>query len=371
MNLSFWENRYINDADICIIGAGLVGMISAIELRRKYPKAKIVIAERGSIGSGASTKNAGFACFGSVGEIRDDIAHRSEEECIALISKRWNGLQRLRSLFKHASDIGLEFHGSYEVFTHEEEDLAKQLSSELEYYNALVKKAIGEEEVFTQRKNIFGFKVCNETIYNRLEGQLDVTKLIRSLHKICQEKDITIVHGFALSSYEEGSRIRLDFDHGLSLMTEQLVFATNAFTKQFFPQLDIVPYRNQLIMTEEIPNLSWKGTFHFKGGLGYFRNVGNRVLLGGRRDIDMENENTIDFGLTSPIQEHLESFMYETLGIDPDISIAHRWSGILAHGKSKSPIIKSISDRVHCAVRLGGMGIAIASNTAKELSELL
>jgi hypothetical protein len=43
---------------------------------------------------GASTKNAGFACFG-ISEIIDDLKSHSEEEVYQLVTKRLEGL-RLR-----------------------------------------------------------------------------------------------------------------------------------------------------------------------------------------------------------------------------------------------------------------------------------
>ena len=64
---SFWEREvFFKDQDIIIVGSGLVGLLSALELRNKFPRRKILILERGALPSGASTKNAGFACFGSL-----------------------------------------------------------------------------------------------------------------------------------------------------------------------------------------------------------------------------------------------------------------------------------------------------------------
>jgi hypothetical protein len=41
---------------------------------------------------GASTKNAGFACFGSISEIIDDLKSHSEGG-FQLVTKRWEGLR--------------------------------------------------------------------------------------------------------------------------------------------------------------------------------------------------------------------------------------------------------------------------------------
>jgi len=61
-----------------------------------HPKASILILEKGVLPQGASTKNAGFACFGSLSEILGDLQSHTEEEVLTLIEKRWNGLQLLR-----------------------------------------------------------------------------------------------------------------------------------------------------------------------------------------------------------------------------------------------------------------------------------
>jgi hypothetical protein len=54
---------------------------------------------------GASTKNAGFACFGSISEIIDDLKSHSEE-VYQLVTKRLEGLRLLR---KRLGDEAIDF----------------------------------------------------------------------------------------------------------------------------------------------------------------------------------------------------------------------------------------------------------------------
>jgi hypothetical protein len=63
---------------------------------------------------GASTKNAGFACFGSISEIIDDLKSHSEE-VYQLVTKRLEGLRLLR---KRLGDEAIDFkpYGGYELF---------------------------------------------------------------------------------------------------------------------------------------------------------------------------------------------------------------------------------------------------------------
>ena len=95
-------------------------------------------------------------------------------------------------------------------------------------------------------------------------------------------------------------------------------------------------------------------------GFYYFRNLGNRILLGGARNQDFATEETTDFDTTEFLQNHLEQFLKAVILPYQDFKIAMRWSGIMAMGNEKTPIVKQISERQFCAVRLSGMGVALA-----------
>ena len=116
MQLSYWEYKsWFSNVDFTVIGSGIVGINCAIRLKQKYPKSNILILEKGSLPQGASTKNAGFACFGSASEILSDLKHHSLEEVVTLVDKRWHGIQRLRGLLGDGA-IDFQMHGSHELF---------------------------------------------------------------------------------------------------------------------------------------------------------------------------------------------------------------------------------------------------------------
>ena len=99
MKFSYWENKtWLSNIDFVIVGSGIVGLNCALELRLKHPKSKIVVLEKGLVPYGASTRNAGFACFGSLTEILSDLDSHSSLEVYELIKKRVSGLRRLRNL---------------------------------------------------------------------------------------------------------------------------------------------------------------------------------------------------------------------------------------------------------------------------------
>ena len=87
-----------------------------------------------------------------------------------------------------------------------------------------------------------------------------------------------------------------------------LIDPTNGFAKQLLKE-DIEPARAQVLITKPIPNLKIKGTFHYQMGYYYFRNINNRILFGGGRNLDFKGENTTSFENTELIKKDLQETM--------------------------------------------------------------
>lgn len=116
MNLSYWEIKsWLSNIDYVIVGSGIVGLNCAIELKRRFPKSNILVLEKGMLPQGASTKNAGFACFGSLSEIINDLKSHSEDEVFQLVKKRIEGLALLRETLGDAK-LNYQQFGGYELY---------------------------------------------------------------------------------------------------------------------------------------------------------------------------------------------------------------------------------------------------------------
>ena len=151
--LSYWERKtYFEEVDFLIIGAGIVGFSTAIELKNKYPDAKILILERGYLPSGASSKNAGFACFGSVTELLDDLTKMDESKVWETVANRWNGLQNLKQLIGE-KNLELESNGSWDLIMPDEINSISEINSKLPYLNAKIEEITGEKNVYQEDKN--------------------------------------------------------------------------------------------------------------------------------------------------------------------------------------------------------------------------
>ena len=369
MNLSYWEYKtWFSDIDFAIIGSGIVGLSCALSLRKKYPQSKIVVFEKGILPSGASTKNAGFACYGSISEILEDLKTHSEEEVISLVKNRVNGLQLLRNNLGDAQLNYQEF-GGFELFTLEDKLLFDECYYKLKYINQLLQEVF-DENIFTIEENKFGFtNVLPKLIYSKFEGQIDTGKMMLGLLKKASEENILIINSAEITSFsDEENKVTFQVNRSEELSAKHLFIATNGFAKQLLLE-DVKPARAQVLVTKPIDNLKVKGTFHLDKGYYYFRNIENRILLGGGRNLDFSAEETSQMGLTELVQNKLEELLSTTILPNTPFEIDTRWSGIMGVGSQKKPIVKQISPHVYCGVRLGGMGVAIGSSIGLQLSD--
>jgi len=370
-NLSYWEkDSFLRRADFTVIGSGIVGINAALKWKEKYPKSRVVVIERGSLPSGASTKNAGFACFGSLSELVEDLEQYGEQEVFALVAKRWEGLKCLRTKLGD-SLIDYEENGGYELFLEDSKDAA-HLKKYIPFLNDRIASTIGQQAVFSIVENTttFGFRKNTQLIRNRVEGQLHPGKMMQAFLQLARAKGIILLTGATVQNWKEDSTgVFIETDL-LELKTKKLLVATNGFTTQLLPEIELQPARNQVIVTQPIPNLSFKGCFHHDRGYYYFRNIGNRILLGGARNLAPIAETTAEFGESSIIQQGLLKFLSEVILPNQEVEIDQKWSGILGVGTTKTPIVKRISEHVGIAVRLGGMGVAIGTLIGEEGAEL-
>ena len=370
MSFSYWEHKtWLSNIDYTVIGSGITGLSCALQLRRKYPEAKILVLERGMLPNGASTKNAGFACFGSLSEIIDDLQTHTEQEVIDLVSRRTEGLQLLRSTLGDQA-IKYEQYGGYELFLEEDASLFEACNSKLEYINELL-KPVFNEDVFSIAKDTFGFKkVVQNYIFNKFEGQIDTGAMMQSLLHKAYAENIQILNSCEVEQfYDQGKNVIVKTKN-FEFTTAKIFIATNGFATKLGID-EVKPARAQVIITTPIEDLHIKGTFHLDKGYYYFRNIDNRILFGGGRNLDFKAEETTEMNQTSLIQNKLEEILKEVILPDRKFEIDHRWSGIMGVGVQKKPIVKQLSNNVYCGVRLGGMGVAIGSLVGKELADKL
>ena len=367
-NYSIWEKKsFLSPADYLVVGGGITGISTAYHIKNRQPKARVKVMDRSPFPGGASTKNAGFACIGSPSELLDDLKTSTSDEVFSLVERRWKGLQLLRNLLGD-ENIGYEPLASHELFLEKDLPMYQRCLENLEEFNPTMQQITSLErsfEVTAPETQSWSFSGYPRALRCSAEGQLDTGKMMHSWLSLAKAAGVEFLFGMVALEIKKGQLVT---NYG-PMEFGKLLLCTNGLTQKLLPELEVQPARAQVLLTAPIDGLRFHGPFHYDRGYFYFRNLGNRVLFGGGRQMDFEGETTTEETTSELIQHTLEKHLREHILPGQTFEIEHRWAGIMGVGVKKQPMLKPINERMWCAVRLGGMGVALGSLLGKELSE--
>ncbi len=370
--LSFWEKNSLLRYDVIIVGSGILGLSTACEIKERYPEKNILVLERGILPTGASTKNAGFLCFGSITEILADFNLKGEKETLSLVEKRWKGINYLKERLAE-NKIGYLSYGGYDLLDTPHSPAVK----EIDRVNALLKQVFDNDvfQISDSKIKEFGFnrELVSHMVYSPFEAQIDTGEMMKTLLKYAQFLGIQIINGAEVKEVSDG-KVYLwhsSMNESICFKAEKILICANAFVNKLLPELDVKPGRGHVIITNPITGLKFKGIFHFNQGYYYFRNYGERVIFGGGRNLDFEAEESFDFGFNETILNDLKDKLDNMILPGTEYVIEDKWTGIMGFTKNKLPEILNIDKNTIAAVSCNGMGIALSSYIARELTDSL
>lgn len=252
-SFSFWETQtYFTNIDLIVIGSGIVGLNAAISYHEKYPKSKILVLDRGILPLGASTKNAGFACFGSVSELQADLKNTSEDSVWKTVEMRIKGLELLRNRLSDKQINYKEF-GGFELF--DNKNSFEKCVESIDEFNHKIKSFVGYKNTYSIASNHikhFQFKNVKGLILNRKEGQIDTGMMISNLIKLANSKGIIILNSIAVNAINDlRSGVALSTSIG-DLRAKHIIVATNAFANELLKIDDLKPARAQVLITKPL-----------------------------------------------------------------------------------------------------------------------
>jgi gamma-glutamylputrescine oxidase len=370
--LSFWEKNSFLNYDCIIVGSGILGLSTACELKERYPEKEILVLERGILPTGASTKNAGFLCFGSLTEILADIKLKGEDNAIALVEKRWKGINMLKQRIDE-NKMGYLNYGGYELIDEKFFDALDKM----DHVNDLLKDIFREPafEIRDEKISEFGFSrdFVKRMAYSRYESQVDTGQMMKTLLKYAQFLGVQVVNGCDVDEVG-GNTISVRhsvLNEDITFTADQIIICANAFAQKLIPEMNVRPGRGQVIITKPVDNLKFKGIFHIEEGYYYFRNYGRRVIFGGGRNLDFASEETGEFLKNEAIIAELISKLDNMILPGTAYEIEDSWAGIMGFTEDKLPKIQKIEDNITAAISCNGMGVALSSFIAREIVDTL
>lgn len=355
---SFWETRgWLDGLDAVVVGGGLVGTSAALRLHARHPSWRIAVLDRSSLG-GATTRNAGFACFGSPSELLEDWRTLGPEATVNLVRMRWQGLRLLRETWGDEA-LGYRPSGSVEAFTNPE--MFESCAQALPEMNEALEDVFGEKP-FRLLASHPGLRELAGATGSPLEGDLDTGRLARVLQSALEKAQIPRLAGLSVQNLSSSNGLwSLETNLGV-LHAPRVVVATNAWAATLL-DVDVAPVDNHVLVSHPLPDLALRHTVHHDRGYVYAREIDGRVLIGGGRHWNCVNEDERAAKLTDWARRHIEGAA--------SFEVAHRWVGQLGIGANRHPVVQTVAPGLVAGVRMGGMGVAIGTHVGQQLADLL
>lgn len=390
---SYWEQTtFLRSPDVAIIGAGLTGLQAALAIKEQAPATDVLVIERAPIPRGASTRNAGFACFGAPTELLADLDAYGEASMVETVRERYAGVRSLEENFAHRG-IDWEKNGGFEVV--DDASTAEMVRRRLPRLNALLEGVTGLAETWSEvdKSDFAGNQLRPAAtppallLRTPLEAQLHPGKLVTLLLDDCHRAgvrflfgcDVDEIRGAAAGDVLSPSKhaVQITGAGWGTLTAGRALITVNAFARKLLPAdfpEQIRPVRNQVLLSKPLTDFPLRGCFHYHEGYVYFRNVGNdRLLIGGARHKAGAASETDQFGPNGIpeafLLEKLNQWFPERTWADADFPV--RWSGIIAQGDGKTPVLRFAAPGILVAGRLAGMGVALSAALARRAADKL
>ena len=338
--------------EVLIVGGGITGVALLGALRQRDVDA--VLCERGTIGCGASGRNAGFLLAG----VAENYARAASVHGRDVAAAIWRFTLDNHELIARSSAATAAQHrrrGSLIAAVDGDEGTSLEEAATL----------LREDGFAAELRP--GSGTAPVALFNPDDGEIDPLRLVRALaagnaDRVVEHCDVT-----ALGDAEDGVRVHAG---GGEIDAEAVVIATNAWISQLVPSVDVRPVRAQMLATAPTSRC-FDVPVYADWGHGYWRQRDDgRVLLGGFRNRAPDVEVGFDAAPTGEIQAHLDGHLRE-LGVVAEVT--HRWAGTMGFSADGLPLLGRApgSRRVHVCGGYTGHGMGFAFNAAASLTGLL
>ena len=361
------ETPLPDQAEVVVIGGGIAGLSTALELGRNGMKS--LVLDREPIGWGASSRNGGaLSGAGSLGKVRSDLEQAFGAKFVAELAEEGEqAFEDFEALVKRENlDCDYIRCGRF-VGAH-----APKAMEGLKRCAEMINKAGGVEEAFVLSRKCVQEEIATTRYHGGMlllrAGALHPAKDVRSLARAAEAQGATLASGVEMRGW------RREADGGFVVETSRgpvrarhLMLGTNGYTGTEAPwhRRRLIPVASYMIATEELgeervrralPKLRVYGDT--KKILYYFRPSPDyrRILFGGRAsfvDADLRRSAVT-----------LHRFLTHLIPDLRGVRLTHSWKGNVAFAFDMMPHV-GVQEGVHYAMACNGSGVVTMTHLGK------
>jgi len=355
-------------ADVCVVGGGLAGLSTALELRRRGYS--VVVLEGKTVGWGASGRNGGQAIVG----------HSSESAIIsqfgAADAKRaWDvsvdGLHLMRRRIKdHAIDCDYVPGWLYLAINDRK---ARALREDFEFTRTafdyphqtwIPPEELGQWIASTRFKG---------GLHDSLSGHLHPLKYTRGIAAAATASGARIFENSRATAITRGAQPVVKTDGG-EVRCSFIVLAGNSYLGDLAPELSarIMPVGTYVVASEPLAPELADGLIRNRAAvcdsnfvLDYFRVTNdNRVCFGGR----------VSYSAMTPV--NLEQSMKDRMlrvfpQLGQDVKIEFAWGGFVDITMNRAPDFGRLADNIYYLQGFSGHGLALTGIAGRIAAEAI
>jgi gamma-glutamylputrescine oxidase len=347
--------------DVLVVGAGICGVSAALALQKR--RVNHTVVERHTIGSGASTRNAGFLMRGAAENYKLGIDLYGRE--LTRQVWRWTeeNLEGLRS-------EGIETLRTYQripscllALGEEERDqliASVDLLKEDGFATDWIER--GEDTAWRHARPLGGLLNPHDASCNSYDLMRFLSAKLTA--KVLQGQEVAAI-------IPHGDKVRVRTSDAW-ITARKVLLCTNAYLPLLLPQAQdfVQPRRGQMLAVSH-PGLRLDCSYYANHGYEYFRQTTDgTVVVGGCRKRHAEFECGYEDRTTPTVQNDLEAFAERVLGIPRQkLNITARWAGTMGFSPDGLPLVGPVNgewpkDSVWFCGAFTGHGMSMGYRTA-------
>ncbi|MCW1917620.1 FAD-binding oxidoreductase [Rhodobacter sp. KR11] len=353
-----------HDTDTVIIGGGLAGLTTALELARHGTRVTVIEAQ--SLGFGASGRNGGivsasYACGASAIRARAGAAGAEQLHALSV-----EGVTRLRQTIAEFAIKGAE--PTPGLLHLRRFDQGADLRAEAE---ALATQGLPvtylDAEAIADRLETRRY---HHGIEDRQAFHIHPLNYVLGLARAAESLGVRIYENTPAVATDFGISQRIRTPKGM-VTARRIVLATGGYTGALIPRLQraILPIATYMMATEAAPDLLAEvirtpmAVLDDRRASDYYRVSQGRLLWGGRI--------TTRAAPDAAVARDLHRAMVEVYPQLAGLRVDHSWSGLMGYARHRMPQLGRLAPDLWHITAFGGHGLNTTAIAGKVLAEAM